>query len=251
MIEAREQGDITILELAHGKANALDSDLCTDIIERIEALRSAGSPAVVITGRGSIFSAGVDLKKLLGGGVDYVRGFLPLLSGAIRALFEYPGPMVAAVNGHAVAGGCIVACTADRRIMVDGGARVGIPELRVGVPFPAAAIEVMRSTLSPERFRGLVYGGATLDSRAAVQWGLVDELSGSESLLDAALSAAKALTRIPAAAFRVTKAQLRLPALQRIDTAEAIVGDHVAALWVEPETLQAVQRHVDRTLNRT
>lgn len=242
---------MTILEMAHGKANALDSDLCASIIDWIETLRSEGSPAVVITGRGTIFSAGVDLKKLLAGGEAYVRDFLPLLSGAIRALFEYPGPMVAAVNGHAVAGGCIVACTADRRIMVDTDARVGIPELRVGVPFPAAAIEVMRSTLSPARFRGLVYGGATLDPRAAVQWGLVDELSGADSLLDAAVAAAKLLTRIPAGAFRVTKAQLRLPALQRIDAAESMVGDHVAALWASPDTLDAVRQYVEKTLRRS
>jgi enoyl-CoA hydratase len=249
MIEVHERDGTTVLELAHGKANALDIDLCTDLITKVEELRGRGSPAFVLTARGGIFSAGVDLKQLLSGGLDYVREFVPLLIRSIRVLFEYPGPVVSAVNGHAVAGGCILACTADRRILVDGEARIGIPELRVGVPFPAVAVEVMRSTLSPARFRGLVYGGATLDARSAVHWGLIDELSPAATLVDAAINAAKILSRIPAGTFRVTKAQLRLPALQRIDAADAVVGDHVLALWAAPETLAAVRRHVERTLN--
>jgi enoyl-CoA hydratase len=248
MIESYERDGSTVLELAHGKANALDIELCSALIDRVDALRRDGSPPFILTATGRIFSAGVDLKRLLGGGEDYVREFVPLLARCIRVLFEYPGPVVSAINGHAVAGGCILACAADRRIMADGDARVGIPELRVGVPFPAAAIEVMRSTLSPARFRGLVYGGATLDARAAVHWGLIDELSPPDSLMDAAVKAAKNLGRIPGGAFRVTKAQLRLPALQRIDAAEVVAGDHVVSLWAAPETLAAVRRYVERTL---
>lgn len=248
MIETSERDGIRILELAHGKANALDLELCGALIERIEELRAQGSPPFILTAAGRIFSAGVDLKRLLNGGDDYIREFVPVLAGAIRALFEYPGPVVAAVNGHAVAGGCILACAADRRIMADGEARVGIPELRVGVPFPAAALEVMRSTLSPARFRSLVYGGATLDPRAAVHWGLIDELSPPDALLDAAVNAATIFGRIPGGAFRVTKAQMRLPALQRMDAAESVAGDHVLSLWASPETLAAVRRYVERTL---
>jgi len=248
MIEVRQSGGITILEVAHGRANALDRELCEAILDRIEVLRSAGSPAFVLTAAGGIFSAGVDLKRLLDGGPDYVAGFLPVLSGVFRALFEYPGPVVAAINGHAVAGGCVLACAADRRLMVDSGARVGIPELRVGVPFPASAIEVMRSTLSPARFRGLVYGGATLDPEEAIRWGLVDELVAAESLLGAAVDAAESLSRIPGGTFRVTKAQLRLPALERMDAAEVTVGMHVERLWLDPATFTAVRTHVERVL---
>jgi enoyl-CoA hydratase len=250
MIEAYERDGFTVLKLAHGKANALDIELCTALIDRVEQLRAAGSPPFILTATGKIFSAGVDLKRLLGAGQKYIRDFVPVLAECIRTLFEYPGPVVSAVNGHAVAGGCILACTADRRIMADGDARVGIPELRVGVPFPAAAIEVMRSTLSPARFRGLVYGGATLDARAAVHWGLIDELAPPDSLMDSAVNSARILGRIPAGAFRVTKAQLRLPALQRMDAAEVVAGDHVLSLWAAPETLAAVRRYVERTLGR-
>lgn len=248
MIETREQDGITILEVAHGKANAMDVELCAALIDRMDELRASGSPPFILTAKGSIFSAGVDLKRLLHGGVDYVREFLPLLAQSFRSVFEYPGPVVAALNGHAVAGGCVLACAADRRIMADGGARVGIPELRVGVPFPASAIELMRSTLSPARFRGLVYGGAALDARAAMEWGLVDDLVAAADLMAAAIAAAQALARIPGGAFRVTKAQLRLPALQRMDAAEAVAGDLVMRQWTSAETTAAVRSHVERTL---
>jgi len=250
MIDVRKHDDVTVLELAHGKANALDLELCRRVADVLDDLERDGAPAIVITGRGRIFSAGVDLKRLLDGGADYAREFVPVLTDALRGIFEYPGPVVAAINGHAVAGGCVLASAADRRIMSDSGGRVGIPELRVGVPFPASAIEIMRSTLAPSRLRALVYGGITLDARSAVDWGLIDQIVPAESLLETAVAAAADLARIPAGAFSVSKAQIRLPALERMDIADTVAGEQVMELWTAPATFDAVRGYVERTLNR-
>ena len=132
--------------------------------------------ALVLTGTGSIFSAGVDLFRVTRGGADSVRHFLPLLSRFLRTHVAFPRPVVAAVNGHAIAGGCVIALAADARLMAEGDGRIGLPELLVGVPFPTAALEVVRFAVPREKLQSLIYTGRTLSAREALGAGLVDEV---------------------------------------------------------------------------
>src|SRR5690348_8613574 len=103
MIDRTEHDSIITLTLNHGKAQALDRE--------IDATEGAG--AVILTGTGSIFCAGVDLFRLTNEGVPYVREFFPMLRDVIRKLFALPRPVVVAANGHAIAGGCILVCCGD------------------------------------------------------------------------------------------------------------------------------------------
>src|SRR5262249_15463840 len=144
VIEIAYRDRVAVMTLAHGKANALDSELCQAIVARFEELKPSTAQAVVLTGRGKIFSAGVDLVRAVNGGADYLREFLPLLARAFETVFFYPKPVVACLNGHAIAGGCVLACAADRRLLARDGGRVGVTELLVGVAFPAVAFEIMR-----------------------------------------------------------------------------------------------------------
>lgn len=151
MIDVRNEGAVAVLTMTHGKANALDVEFCTALADRFDALRGEAAKAVILTAEGKIFSAGVDLKRLSDEGPVYVRRFLPALHRLYEAVFFHPKPVVAALNGHAIAGGCVLAACADRRVMAQGTARVGTTELLVGVPLPALAFEVVRSVV-PERF---------------------------------------------------------------------------------------------------
>ena len=123
---------------------------------------------------GSIFSAGVDLFRVLEEGAPYLAEFLPALSSTVRRLFTYPQPMVAAVNGHAIAGGCILAAACDRRIMADCDGRVGMPELLVGVPFPPEPLEIVRAAVPVRWFSEVMMSGALYQRDAAVEHGLVE-----------------------------------------------------------------------------
>ena len=247
MIETTREGEIAVLTIRHGKANAFDLELSNGLVETLDALRIENVAALVITGHGRIFSAGVDLIRMLDDGPDYVRAFLPALRRAFRTAFSFPAPVVAALNGHTVAGGCVLAATADRRLLADSGARVGVPELRVGVPFPAEAIEVMRAALPPGRFRTLVMGGAMLHAGAAHDWGLIDQVVEPDHLMEHALRAARDLASIPAAAFRLTKQQMRAPALARMDEAERTESELLMKIWTDPATFDTVRAYVART----
>ena len=162
MIDIKTNAGIAVLTLTHGKANALDIEFCEAMAEQFMALRQSDAKAVVITGQGKIFSAGVDLKRLSEGGADYIRKFLPALHKLYDAVFYHPKPVVAAINGHAIAGGAVLAACADRRIMARESGRIGVTELLVGVPFPALAFEIVRFAVLPRYLPELTLSGCLL-----------------------------------------------------------------------------------------
>ncbi|NUU23878.1 MAG: enoyl-CoA hydratase/isomerase family protein, partial [Streptomycetaceae bacterium] len=237
-----------VVRLAHGKVNALDVELCREIERTARELDAPDGPAraVVLTGSGRAFSAGVDLKRIVDGGGAYVAAFLPALTGAFRSLFDLGKPVVAAVNGHAIAGGCVLAAACDHRVMASGPGTIGVPELRVGVPFPASALEIMRFALGPVGAHRAILDGANHGPEAALALGLVDELTSPDALLDHALAAADRLSaNIPADTFRYTKAQLRHEANERIDRS-AEVG--LADLWTTAATDGRIHTFMNRTV---
>jgi enoyl-CoA hydratase len=243
-IETR--GDIAIMRMQRGKASAFDLEFTQAIIDTLASLTNGPAAAVVLTGSGNIFSAGVDLIRLQEGGPSYIQRFVPLLTQLVHALFEFPKPLIAALNGHAVAGGCVIACAADHRIMARGNGRIGVPELLVGLPFPTAALELVRFVVPPQNLASVVYGAETYDADEAMEVGLVDEVCSADDLLERALSAAQRFAALPAPAFALTKRQLHAPVLERI-AAGAADDVEAARLWQHPDSLERVRRHVERT----
>lgn len=235
--------------MTHGKANAIDLELCEALIAQFDACRQSAARAIVLTGQGRMFSAGVDLLRVVDGGAPYVRTFLPAVSRAFEALFAFPKPMVAAINGHAIAGGCVMAYCGDYRVMAREPGRIGIPELMVGVPFPVVPLEIMRFAAPPQYLQAMAYRGVTLSADEALRHGLVDAVADPERLVDEAVAVAESLAAVPAAAFDLTKRQLREPTLQRI-RAGAAIDAAVQDAWAGEPTLTAIRDYVARTLKR-
>jgi enoyl-CoA hydratase/carnithine racemase len=250
MIAAETRGGIEVLTLQHGKANAFDIEFCDALATRFLALRLAETKAVVLTGTGKIFSAGVDLKRLSEGGAAYVRDFLPHLHRLYEAVFFHPKPVVAAINGHAAAGGAILAACADRRIMARDRGRIGVTELLVGVPFPALAFEILRFAVPAANLAEFTYSGGTYPSDAALDRGWVDELTEPAELMEDALAVAQELAEISPAAFAQTKAQMRASVAERFAISGAVTDKTVTDIWCAPETLARVRDYVGRVLKK-
>lgn len=226
MLDLEERGAVTIVRLAHGKVNALDVELLQAITGAFAALEP--SRAVVLTGAGRSFSAGVDLKRIADGGMDYVKAFRPALSEAVRTVFYHPGPVVGAINGHAIAGGCVLAAACDVRLM--SGGTIGLSEMRVGVPFPGTAQEVIRHAAGPAA-RRLVWGAQLLSPAEAVQAGLIDRVVEPDALAGQALAEAERLSAIAPEVFAYTKRQLQAPARERIEAISPADDEASTAMW--------------------
>lgn len=250
MIETRQELDITILQMQHGKVNALDTEFCQALIDCFKDLQSSDARAVLLTGTGPTFSAGVDLLRLLDGGVDYAKTLIPVLTELFEVVFDFPKPLVAAVNGHAIAGGCVLACAADHRIMATGSGRIGIPELHVGVPFPTMALEIMRLISPPQHFQELFYNGATVLPEEALRRGLVDELVEPVKLMDRAQAILAHFLEIPTPAYALTKRQIRQSIHERNQATFADFESTVQQLWSQPETHAAIRAYAERTFKK-
>jgi enoyl-CoA hydratase len=250
MINRKQVSDrVTVVQFDHGPVSALDLEFLLALRAELAELADSET-TLVLTGTGSAFSAGVDLFRILDGGADYIDQFIPALSGAFEDLFAYRRPVVAAVNGHAIAGGCVIAACADHRIMADGRGRIGVPELLVGVAFPASALAPIRYATGDVGVADLVYSGATLLPAEAQQRGLVDEVVPEAQLLDRAIAKAEQLASLPAAAFAHTKRSLRDRYWTEMDETGRHRDTEMLEVWKSPETRAAIAVYLEKTIGK-
>ena len=236
MIHREDHDDVATIRIDHGRVGALDTELCTELSSTLRSLVADPAHAVVLTGTGGSFSAGVDLRRIVEGGADYVQEFFPALSELFSAAFALGKPLVAAVNGHAIAGGCVLAAAADVVSMAEGGAGIGLPELKVGVPFPRIALEVVGHRVGDVVLRRMVVGALTYTPEQARDFGLVDEIVPADELVERArASAARLASQTPSDTFAATKAALRREATDR---AERLAEEDATAvlLWARHAT---------------
>ena len=246
MIQREQTAGILTLRLAHGKANTLDAELCEEIIQELRDAEASDARAVILTGTGSIFSAGVDLFRMTDGGEDYVRRFFPALRDAFVTLFRFPKPIVAAVNGHAIAGGCLLAAACDYRLMSSG--KIGVPELLVGVPFPAIAIEILRFACGPNA-QSLAYSGRTVSPEEARSVGLIDDTVESDDLMIAAQSVAQKFAALGGTNFAITKRQLRSASVEQMEKLGA-TDDDAIRIWSSPQVHTHIRDYLSRTVGK-
>jgi len=250
MIEFEDRGKVTLLRMARGKGNALNIEFLEAIVGALDRLEGNPARAGIVTGQGSVFGAGVDLPALVEGGPEYIRRFLPLLEQVFERFATFPKPLVAAVNGHAIAGGAIIMLACDQRLLARGSARIGLTEVRVGVLFPAWALEIARFSTPPEHFRTLICIGRTWEPEDALARGLVDELTEPERLLDRAQELAEELAAIPQGAFTATKLAVRRPLIEAARQQARLTGEAVVQHWCASETLRSIAAFAERAIKR-
>lgn len=247
--EIEQRDDIAVLWLDRPPVNALDLEFLNELVEVLRNIQQSAARAVVLSARGKVFSAGADLVRVLSEGEQYVRESVAALSRAFGALFTFPRPVVAAVNGHAIAGGAILACACDYKIMAERGT-IGVSELRVGVPFPLYGLEIVRFAVAPQHIQDVILRAETYSSQDGLALGFVDEVVASDVLLDRALEIARQLAAVPAGTFRRMKEALRAPTVRTVSE-QGAAHDRVSAdLWVSEEVRTAIQRFLEHTFRR-
>ena len=235
---------IAVITLDHPPVNALDLDVLKAIKQTLDEVDGAEPRAAIFTGTGSVFSAGADLVRVLEEDEDAIREAVLYLAVAFRAIFTFPRPLVAAVNGHAIAGGAVIACACDHRVAAEGEARIGLAELRVGVPFPADALEIVRNATG-RHFEEVVLFGRNYGVEDALRRGLVDEIVPAPEVLPTALARAERLASIPPPVYRLNKEAMRGPVLDRIESYRAANDEEAARLWASDEVRASIKAFLD------
>ena len=221
---------------APGK-NALSTALMRRIVDEV---RSAAGRPLLITGAGDAFSAGLNLKEVAGLDRPGMEAFLGLLDDVIDALYGQPAPTVACVNGHAIAGGCVVALCCDARVAVDDPrVRIGLNEVPLGLEFPPKILALVRRRLPAHALERVVLEGGLHEPRTALSLGLVDEVA-----TDVHASARRWLARLaglPQSVYAATKRTLRAGALELSAEQRHYFREHVVPAWCAPETKDRVR----------
>lgn len=236
-IRVEQRDKVAVVSLARPPVNAMTAEFCEEIADALEqAAGRPGTAAVVLAGEGRCFSAGVDLKTL----ISYDRAAQDRMLDALNRLFGIayacPLPLIAAVHGHAIAGGLILALACDHRIGPSAGGQFGLTEVRVAVPYPVAAIEIVRAEL-PDAARRMVLFGRNVGPQEALALRIFDELQPPEAVLARALAYAGEAA-LPRQAFARIKGQLRGQALAQIARALA-EGDPLVGAWISEEAQTA------------
>jgi enoyl-CoA hydratase len=212
-------GVVAVVRLNRPPANAIDLAFAEALEGAFGAIGSSDARALVVTGTGGAFSAGLDLKLVPRYGPAEQRAMLAVANRMLARLYAWPVPVVAAVNGHAIAAGLIVALACDYRVATAAPCKLGLTEARAGIPFPAAAMAILRAEVGPGVARVLTLRAENVGPEQALASGLVDELQPPDRVVPAALAVARDLATIPAAAYATIKRQLRAGTIAFVEEA--------------------------------
>jgi enoyl-CoA hydratase len=213
-LEAR--GGIAVLRLRGTKGNSITPDVIGELDALVRDVARSDARALVVTGEGKFFSAGLALPALVARSRDEMRAFMGEFSAAMRQLFQLPKPVVAAINGHAIAGGAVLALQCDVRLAAAGEYKIGLNESQLGISLPTAVMEPLRLAVPARSLGAIALEGRLFSPAEALGLGLVDALVPAAELEARAVAHAEALGAIPALAFATTKAALRRPVLEAI-----------------------------------
>lgn len=210
------EGNLAVVRMDDGKANAMDEAFFLELEAALDGARRSSARAVVLEGREGFFSGGLNVKALPTLGPQALHALHVAFARAMGKVFTFPLPVVAAVTGHAVAGGLILALASDRRFALDGDYRWQMNEVAVGIPLPSWVLAITQAVIPPRRHVEVLLHARPFGPREAAAWGLADGLlAGRQDLLEAARGAAAELTGLNLEAYALSKDRMRAALYQR------------------------------------
>ena len=203
----REPGGVALLRLARPPVNALDLELVQAIERGVRAVGDSDARALVLTGDGSCFSAGIDTKLAPTYDAQQRRDSINAINQLVATICSASVPVLAAINGHAMGGGLVIALACDLRLAGRGEHKLALNEVSAGVPFPAGPLAVVRAELDPSVMRDLCLTGRAVGPDEALALRIVEAVLDPPELLDRARERALELASFPA--YALVKAQVR------------------------------------------
>jgi enoyl-CoA hydratase len=240
MIDLDVHDGIATLRLNRPPVNAVNIDLlrAADVALRDIAKRT-DLRALIVTGAGRAFCAGLDLRAVPTYAAADQKEMVLGISRMVATLYALPIPTVAAVNGHAIAGGLVIVLACDYRVGSDAPCQIGLTEARAGIPFPQGAMAVVKAEMSPAVARRRTLIARNSSSQEAFADGILDELQPPEQVLSRAMEVARDLAALPAVAYGQIKRQLRAETLAAMEPGVAANTDPLLGSWLTGDTKAA------------
>jgi len=246
-ITVEKRDNIAIMELNRPKAHALNKRLVTDLQQVLLNLREDKNvEGAILTAKGSIFCAGLDVVELYGYDEDGMDTFWEDFGRLLRDLVSFPKPLIAAINGHAPAGGCVLAMCCDYRFMAEGQGRIGLNEVPVGIVIPKPIVELARHVVGDTRASDMIFHGALLFPEQAGAFGLVHATVPPEQLMEMAEQKLHSWLALPQGPWQDAKATLRAPLLKAMDIEFSEAFGETIREWWSPHSRATVAKTIER-----
>jgi enoyl-CoA hydratase len=214
--------------------NALGTSMMESILARLD---EAGDAPVRFSGAGDALSAGLDLKEVASLDATSAPRFVELVDRVMARIFDHPAPTVACVNGHAIAGGCVITICCDHRVATaDARARIGLNEVALGLTFPPKIFRIANHRVPPRARYEVLLGAGLHPPVDALRLGLVDELA--DDARAASEARIRALASLPRRAYVATKRALRAEITAFGDEQYAAAMKETLAVWTSDEIKQ-------------
>jgi enoyl-CoA hydratase/carnithine racemase len=246
MLETTKHDAIRELRLARPPVNALDPALVRALRDAIASAVRDGARGIVLSGREGMFSAGLDVPALLAIPRATLRAFWTDFFGLCADIACAPVPIVAAITGHAPAGGAVLSIMCDYRVMADGAFKIGLNETQVGLAVPAPIQAVLRRLVGAYRAERLMVAGTMLESADAKAVGFVDELVATDLVVPRAMAWLTDLLKLPPHAMTETRRIARADLVATFADQDARNVDAILEVWYAPEAQAVLQALVAR-----
>ncbi len=226
-MQLETEDGLALLTLDDGRANAIGRAFCSEMEARLDEIEGGDCHAVVLRGRPGFFSGGLDLKELPALDPEELTRMTGRFMAMMRRLFLFPKPIVAAADGHAIAGGMMLYLAADVRLAVDRPeARFGLNEAVTGIPLLGGTAGLCTWSIPPQHHTELILHGRLVDARGTFDRGITHELvTDAAALEERARARAAALADLDLPAYRLNKLVLREPAWEAAAAQAARLAD--------------------------
>lgn len=241
-----EREGVVVVKMSSNRLNIMNDTFFVDLNNAFDMIESDHKDKpVVLTSVGNVFSAGVDLKHCLpifeSGDKKKIQVWFDQFRDSILRVFTFDQPLIAAINGHAIAGGLILALCCDIRFAINTSAKFGLNEITIGFPLPRVFAEIIKHAIGARRAEEMLFRGNLYNVDEALKLGIFHNVTIQSNLMDMALSYASEFNGSNIHSYSIAKKAMRDEVLDRICGLSKVTDKQIVDSLASNETVSSLR----------